>query len=710
MEAKRHLLGIGVLAAAGMLASCQQDVLTELVDEPASLSQAIGFVTNSSNLVATRAENSNADAKTDLEKHHESFAVWGFKNVVDKNATGEDVLTSSLVFGDEIPGGKDDESKALVSGEYVQYNVNASDVFTETKWEYSPVRFWDKMAQDYYFYAAAPKDFSWKLYQNLKQIAAEPENPGTEVSKPAFPDVPERPWVTSKPNPLVDTEPAFVEKPGPEPVEPTPVITEPTKPAGNRVTADEALAEPAKYPDYLEWKAYDEAYAVYSDYKTRKDQYDTDITAYNAATNAYNQYIDELESYNQYLKYKEYKTFNTVTWPKYQKDLQAYNEWRKKKLAYDAYQQNGERERHAKSYIVLKDFALAGNNASTPETQNYTNTFKGNEEATDLMIAEPKRVVNSQVMLNQPVDLDFIHILSRLNISVYKDEFTLGNADVLMNVIEVCNLKTKGSFNENATLERIIGKYNGGGTEAKETIPLSAGTSERWTTDENESDKYTSISEYTVPSTATLGKAPVTADYQYVLQSLVIPQNTKWDNVNLDGTLAGETGKSVANADYKDAYLHIVYEITTKEMEYYYKDLSTIMTEGSLTADQAAKYYMEFKIAEEPDFKANEVSRDVNGNLEVVNSTMLVFKKVKAGGKEVKESFSSYFNLASIFAARPDNDLKGTEYDDFNDTEVAVFCEGWQNNIHFTIKPDVILFDADVYEWADKETVNPILN
>lgn len=707
MEAKRHLLGIGVLAAAGMLASCQQDVLTELVEEPASLSQAIGFVTNSSNLVATRAENSNADAKTNLENHHESFAVWGFKNVVDKDVTGEDILTSSLVFGDEIQGENDEESKALVSGEYVLYNVNASDVFTETKWEYSPVRFWDKMAQDYYFYAAAPKDFSWKLYQNLKQIAAEPGNPGAEVSKPAFPDVPERPWVTAEPDPLVTEAPEPVEQPGLEPVEPTPVVSEPKAPEGEEIKAEDVEKDITLFPKYQEWEAYREKKAEYDIYKQKKDEYDENLEKYNAAINKYNQYLAECESYNQYVKYQEYTTFSTVTWPTYQQDLQAYNEWRDKSIAYQEYQENGDRERHAKSYIKLNDFTLNGNNASTPETQDYTNTFKGNEEATDLMIAEPKRVVNSQVMLNQPVDLDFIHILSRLNISVYKDEFTLGNADVLMNVIEVCNLKTKGSFNENATLERIIGKYNGGGTEAKETIPLAAGTSERWTTDENESEKYTSISEYTVPSTATLGKAPVTADYQYVLQSLVIPQNTKWDNVNLDGTLAGETGKSVADADYKDAYLHIVYEITTKEMEYYYKDLSTIMSKGNMTAAQAAEYYIEFKATDD---QKKEVSRDVNGNLEVVNTNQLVFKRVKAGGKEVKECFSSYFNLASIFAARPDNDLKGTDYDDFNDTEIAVFCEGWQNNIHFTIKPDVILFDADVYEWADKETVNPILN
>ena len=30
------------------------------------------------------------------------------------------------------------------------------------------------------------------------------------------------------------------------------------------------------------------------------------------------------------------------------------------------------------------------------------------------------------------------------------------------------------------------------------------------------------------------------------------------------------------------------------------------------------------------------------------------------------------------------------------------FCEGWQNNLWITIDPILILFEADVYEWATK--------
>ena len=703
METKRHLFGIGVIAAVTVLASCQQEVLTEIMDTPASQGNAtIGFTTNSANLVATRAENSNADAKNDLEKHHESFAVWGFKNVVDK---GE--LTSSLVFGNKLAE-TDGETpaEALISGESVTYNKNASGVFEETKWEYSPARFWDKMADTYYFYAAAPQNFSWKLYQNLTQIATNPGAPGTEVAKPSFPELPEQPWQDTDPGTNVTEEPTPVEEPGEEPVEPTPAVTMPDAPDGTEVTAPEAEADPTKYPAYLEWKAYNEALAAYNTYKELKDKYDNDKAVWDNQVNAYNKYLADKEQYRKYVKYQEYQVFINITWPAYLENLQAYNEWRDKYIAYNAYMQNNDKQHHALSYIRLYDFTLNGDNASTDALQDYTKTFKSVANDKDIMIAEPNCVTNAQISTNDAVNLDFIHILSRLNISVYKDEFTLGNADVTLNQLEVRNMKSKGSFNENATLERVIGKYNSGATEAKESIDLMAGTSERWdvTTDVT---TYKSITGFAVPSTKTLPNAPATAQYKYVLQSLVIPQNVQWDNVNLDGTLADEAGKSVTDNGYSDAYLCIAYSITTKEMEYSYVDLSGIMTAGSLTAAQAAKYFIEFKADENQ--KAT-VSRKENGELEVVNFTQLVFKKVKDGGKQITEDFTAYYNLASIFAAVKDNDYVNGEYDDFKNTEMAVFCEGWQNNIHFTIRPDAILLDADVYEWADKETVNPILN
>lgn len=703
MEAKRHLLGIGVLAAAGMLASCQQDVLTELVNEPASLSQAISFETRSSNTVSTRAENSSAAVGTNLEDHHETFAVWGFKNVYDTE--NDSALISSVVFGDSIDTTDADGNK-LLTGTLVYYNANASGVFEATRWEYLTARFWDKKAANYYFYAAAPESFNWRLNQNLKQITD--QDPGTEAAKPKFPDLPEQPWVTTNPGDKRTLEPAT--NPGSKPAKPSiEEVTKPTAPAGTEVTAADVEADESRFPEYQKWQAYNDSLTKFNQYDAIIKEYQEKLLAYSEDSAKYYKYIgDSLhnDSVARYLAYTEFAGPDG-TWEKYQDSLKNYQEWREKYLIHQAFLKNGDKEKHALSYITLNDFSLNGDNASATAGTSYTKTFKSVANDKDIMIAEPKYVDNAQILTNAPVNLDFIHLLSRLNISVYKDGFTLGNAEVKLNQLEVRNMKAAGSFNENAELEKIIGKYEGN-SDASETVDLATGTNIRWTPNDAVTANYSSIKNYAVPSTDSLPNSPETASYEYVLQSLIIPQNILWDKVSLDGIRGNNT--SVTDAAYKEAYLYIDYDITTREMEYKYHNLDTIMKNNpTWTVVQAAEYFMEFKA---DSTQKADVSILRSGAYEIVNGTQLVFKKVKDGGKTVTDNFTAYFNLASIFAAVPDfyKSYEDGKYFDYNDTEIAVFCEGWQNNIHFTIKPDVILFDADVYEWADKETVNPILN
>ncbi|MDY6099957.1 MAG: fimbrillin family protein, partial [Bacteroidaceae bacterium] len=112
-------------AAVAALASCSNsEVITE-VNEPQVPDKAIAFETFSSN--ATRAENSNASQTEGLNLHHDDFSVWGYKDV---------------------------STTAVFDRQTVNYNSSS------TKWEYSPIRFWDKGANKYEFYACAPKDES----------------------------------------------------------------------------------------------------------------------------------------------------------------------------------------------------------------------------------------------------------------------------------------------------------------------------------------------------------------------------------------------------------------------------------------------------------------------------------------------------------------------------------------------------------------------
>ena len=88
----------------------------------------IGFSTFTSN--QTKAENSSATAKYALYPHQSTFEVWGSKYIGS---------TQSIVF----------------DAQKVTYNSS------DGTWDYTPIRFWDKSATKYDFYAAAPYGIGW---------------------------------------------------------------------------------------------------------------------------------------------------------------------------------------------------------------------------------------------------------------------------------------------------------------------------------------------------------------------------------------------------------------------------------------------------------------------------------------------------------------------------------------------------------------------
>ena len=135
-----------IAAAAAMFAACQQEDV--IVDQSSNnnVQQAIGFSTYTPSM--TRAENSSATSAYALENYHETFYVWGYKNI--KSTSGD--LVATEVF---------DEVKCEYSDKSGQFpGLDRED---EKDWIYSPIRYWDKSATDYDFYAAAPSSASWVL-------------------------------------------------------------------------------------------------------------------------------------------------------------------------------------------------------------------------------------------------------------------------------------------------------------------------------------------------------------------------------------------------------------------------------------------------------------------------------------------------------------------------------------------------------------------
>lgn len=115
-------------ATAALFAACAE---TELVNEVnvESNSQAIGFSTYAGKV--TRAENSGETATDGLGIHHSDFNVWAYKNT-----------HTAYVF---------DNVKVYLSG---------------TAWKYDGAKYWDKAANKYEFYAAAPFRTEWILNTN----------------------------------------------------------------------------------------------------------------------------------------------------------------------------------------------------------------------------------------------------------------------------------------------------------------------------------------------------------------------------------------------------------------------------------------------------------------------------------------------------------------------------------------------------------------
>ena len=118
-------------AAATMLAACTQ---TDFVNDiPAQAPKAIAFENGFVNK-STRSENSSSNYTLRFYDHHQSFKVWGYKNV-----------STTPVF----------EGKVV--------NVTLGEGAGSEIYRYDGLVYWDEAASSYQFYAAAPAGHTWNF-------------------------------------------------------------------------------------------------------------------------------------------------------------------------------------------------------------------------------------------------------------------------------------------------------------------------------------------------------------------------------------------------------------------------------------------------------------------------------------------------------------------------------------------------------------------
>ena len=119
---------------------CSNEVF---IDEAIQNNDQIPVSFNTFTSKQTRAENSSATDVNNLETYNTTFKVWGSKYVVENSTSKE----YSVFAGDKV------------------------SFATATDWTYSPIRFWDKAATSYDFYAAAPSGKSWVWNNTTKKLS-----------------------------------------------------------------------------------------------------------------------------------------------------------------------------------------------------------------------------------------------------------------------------------------------------------------------------------------------------------------------------------------------------------------------------------------------------------------------------------------------------------------------------------------------------------
>lgn len=201
---------------------------------------------------------------------------------------------------------------------------------------------------------------------------------------------------------------------------------------------------------------------------------------------------------------------------------------------------NGTSDNMEDDYFTIDSYTVPETNLNSDVFSSFTNSFKDKFHGKDLMIAEEC----NHTSIGNDVTLNFIHILSRLNVMVKTDFTTDAYNYIRIKAVEVHNLVADGAFNES--------------TVPTPPATLAGGTTVRWATTTTTVDNKFNHN----PGR----KIGATANNQYVIQALVMPQIAGYQNIDIDGSDAEGSAKP---------YIKITYSVTTGGVEqpnctYYY--------------------------------------------------------------------------------------------------------------------------------------------
>lgn len=334
--------------------------------------------------------------------------------------------------------------------------------------------------------------------------------------------------------------------------------------------------------------------------------------------------------------------------------------------------------------VNLKNQAAVADPATDavgPGTE-LSNYFKGTGEI-DRLIADKCPVDQGRYASTTPakVHLNFIHILSKLNITIKKDASTLpdGTYSVILKEFAVYNMPATGDFNES--------------TAAQKT-----GSNDRWDASDDYDKKKTYYALTNVEANATdgtsAGEFKVKTTANYILESLVIPQDIIYERVALDGAQHDVVDAKEAKFfdDYEEyAKANPIETLTEAEF-------TTIL--GKKAAGTASETELE-SITKEP-AKPKVEAYSAVANTSTTSSQPYFKIRYTINGDE----FTAFYNLAAAFKSLTNNEILTGDGALTDTQKTFAFNEGWQNTLNITINPTAIEFTADVAKW-DKAGTDP---
>ena len=321
--------------------------------------------------------------------------------------------------------------------------------------------------------------------------------------------------------------------------------------------------------------------------------------------------------------------------------------------------------------------------AQTTLKNSFKSATKGTAKDIDLLIAAPCPVANSFYNKATPdaVNLNFIHILSKLNITISTTLASSGDNAHVVDLLgfEVKNVPNTGSFDESS----------------KELTPNKQ---IRWTLDNETTPSTTDIltgieaydaTTYTIDATKKVDVPYTTAAAsakKYIVESLIIPQAINYERVALDAKAHDAVNTPATYYTTWEEYTQAkpIEEIDKTE----FNAIIEAQNAGTATPEQLAK-----------------IEKTPAVNIAAFAApTQPYFSITYAIDGEV---FMASYNLAAAFMNYNNNNQKWAtdQYVDLAATDATTFdfYEGWQNTLNIIINPTsaAIQFTADVAEWSD---------